>query len=315
MALKGVKLNLGLKKSDSKAVSKTAKISEAQQYTLLAVFCASVFLGVAIALVIRFVNQISFNASVIAEEEQTIVTLSDTIKNVGICAKPKGSIYTDEELKRCRPNDIDVASVPGTLRSNILQNMAANVALNSVPKEDLSYCVNSSTGKNFTYSELNDFYNEAAESEDTQKITAATELIQICSALRIIPDALPSYRNEEALLSSLNRVFIISNWDPEGLSPTGSYEPANFGSNLYTIPFQLSVDADATTTMTVLYNIERSIREFNIKRASIEYDSSLTLNAEFTAYYTTPATVTEGTKTLKPGVSTNANTKDKGASK
>ena len=309
--LEGLKLNLGLKKSDSKAVSKVSKISEAQQYTLLAVFGAAVFLGVGIALIGHFVGQIAFNASVISEEDKTIVDLSNTIKNVGICKKPKGDTYTDEELKRCRPNDIDVASVPNTLRSNILQNMAANVALNSVPKQDLSYCVNSSTGKNFTYGELTDFYNEAVDSEDTTKISAATELIQICSALRIIPDALPSSKNEEALLSSLNRIFIISNWEPEGLTPAGTFEIADFGINLFMVPIQLSVDADTATTMTVLNNIERSIREFNINRATIEWSSSssLTFNAEYTAYYTSPAAVIDETKVVKYG----DDTKDKGA--
>lgn len=299
---------------DSKAISKANKISEAQQYTLIAVFGASIFLGAAISLIIHFINQISFNATVIAAEDQTIVSLSDTIKNIGICTAPKGSTYTDDELRRCSPNDIDVSSVQGTLRSNILQNMAANVALNSVPKQDLSYCVNSSTGKNYTYGELNEFYSEAVSSGDTKTIAAATELIQICSALRVIPDALPGFRNEEALLSSLNRIFIMSNWEPEGLSPAGTYDEASFGNNLYTIPFQLSVDADAATTMLVLSNIERSIREFDVTRASIEWSSEagLTLNSELTAYYTLPTAVTEETKTIKYGATDTSSTTDEG---
>lgn len=309
------KLNLKNKNSNSKALSKANKISEAQQYALVAVFGASIFLGVAIAMIIHFTNQISFNATVIAEEEKTIVALSDTIKNIGICNAPKGTIYTDEELKKCSPNDIDAASVPNTLRSNILQVMAANTALNSVPKQDLSYCVNTNTGKNFTYGELNEFYSEAVESGDTATIAAATELIQICSALRVIPDALPGFRNEEALLSSLNRIFIMSNWEPEGLSPAGTYESADFGNNLYTIPFQLSVDADTAATMTVLNNIERSIREFDIRRATIEWssESSLTLNSELAAYYTLPSTVTEETQTIKYGATKAGSTESEGA--
>lgn len=297
------KLNIKEKLANSKALTKANKISEARQYALIAVFAASIFFGVAISTVLHFIGQISFNAVVIAEEDKTIVTLSDTIKNVGICTAPKGKTYTDDELRRCNPNSLDVAFVPNTLRSNILQNMAANEALTSVPKEDLSYCVNSETGKNYTYSELNKFYNEAIDEDDSQKIVAATELIQICSALRIIPDALPSYRNEEALLSSLNRVFIMSNWEPEGLSPAGTYEDAEFGTNLYTLPFQLSVDADTATTMRVLNNIERSIREFDIRRATIEWsaESSLTLNAELNAYYTLPSLANEKTKTVKYG--------------
>ena len=297
------KLDLKEKLLNSKALTKTDRISEARQYSLMAAFGASIFFGIAIAMVARFTNQIAFNATVVSEEDKTIVTLSDTIKNVGICASPKGKTYTDEELRRCNPNNLDAASVPGTLRANILQNMAANTALNSVPKEDLSYCVNETTGKNFTYSELNEFYNKALDDGDSQKIAAATELIQICSALRIIPDALPSYRNEEALLSSLNRIFIMSNWEPEGLSPAGTYEEAEFGKNLYKIPFQLAVDADTATATRVLSNIERSIREFDVRRASIEWSSasSLTFNSELTAYYTLPSVLTEKTNTLKSG--------------
>lgn len=309
------KIALKGKFSDSKAFSKASKISEAQQYTLVAVFGASIFLGVAIAMIIHFVDQISFNAAVIAEEEKTVVTLSDTIKNIGICNAPKGTIYTDEELKKCSPNDIDVASVPNTLRSNILQVMAANTALNSVPKQDLSYCVNVDTNKNFTYGELNKIYSEAVEGGNTATIAAATELIKICSALRVVPDALPGFRNEEALLSSLNRIFIMSNWEPEGLSPAGTYESADFGNNLYTIPFQLSVDADTAATMTVLSNIERSIREFNIRRATIEWsgESSLTLNSELAAYYTLPSVVAEETQTIKYGTTKTSSTESEGA--
>ena len=299
-----MELKFNLKKgSDSQATSKVKKISEAQQYMLVAVFGASIFLGIAVALVIKFVDQIAFNANVIAEEERVVVSLSNTIKNIGICTKPKGEIYTDEELKKCSPNEIAASAVPGTLRSNILQTMAANAALTAVPKQDISYCVNNATDKNFTYAELHEFYNEALEEDNVEKIAAATELIQICSALRVIPDALPSYRNEEALLSSFNRIFIMSDWEPEGLSPAGTYEVASFGSGLYTIPFQLSVDADTATTMLVLSNVERSIREFDVRRATIEWSSnnSLSLNSELAAYYTAPSVIKEETKTIKYG--------------
>lgn len=315
MAASKLSEKLKLKSGDqnSKATSKANKISEAQQYMLLAVFGAGVFLGAAVAFIMHFVNQISFNANVIAEEEATVVTLSDTIRDLGVCTSPKGKIYTDAEIDSCNPSNIDVASIPDTLRANVLQNMAANKALNSVPKESLSYCVNPETNKNFTYEELNEFY---ASAETAETRAAATQLIQICSALRIIPDALPSYRNEEALLSSLNRIFIMSNWEPEELSPTGTFDQASFGNNLYTIPIQLSVDADAATTMNVLDNIERSIRDFDVTHASIEWSgaSSITLNSEFNAYYTLPSAVNEETKTIKFGAATTSDSADEGVS-
>ena len=282
------------------AIGKRAKISKAQQYTLFAVLGAGVFLGVTISLIRYFTSQISFNANVIAEEDKSIVAYSNAIKNIGICKKPAGSTYTDEELKKCNPDAINVDDVPNTLRANIINDMAANEVLSSVPKENITSCISSATGKAYTYAEMNAIYESAETSEE---LTAASELIQNCSALRVIPDALPAFKNEEALLSSLNKIFIISGWEPESLSPTGSSSTASFGTNLNTFSVRLSVEADAGITRSVLSNIERSIREFNIERATIEWggDNTLVLQAQATAYYMTPTTLTESSKTIKVG--------------
>ncbi|MBR3386407.1 hypothetical protein IKG68_02465 [Candidatus Saccharibacteria bacterium] len=285
------------------AILKRAKISKAQQYMMLSTLGASMVLGLAVAMITKFTNQISFNAKVIAEEDKTIVQYSDAIKNIGICKKPAGSVYTDEELKKCNPDSIDAAQVPNTLRYNILNTLAANAALNAVPKEETSSCVNPRTGKNYTYEELEETYAEASDSGTTEQLMAASELIQNCSALRIIPDALPAFKNEEALLASLNKIFIVSGWSPESISPSGTSGVAAFGQNLNTISVRLAVEANAGTTKKVLDNIERSIREFNIQRATIEWSSSdtLSLQAEATAYYITPSVLTETSKTIRPG--------------
>jgi hypothetical protein len=295
-----ITLQEGIKMAKEIAILKRAKISQAQQYMLLAVLGASIFLGIAISLVVYFVNKISFNANVIAEEEKAIVAYSDSIENIGICTSPKGPIYTDEELNKCNPDSIDVSSVPGTLRSNILERMAANEALSSVPKENTSECINPTTNKNYTYEELQDFYNNA---ETSEQLMAASNLIQSCSALRVIPDALPAFKNEEALLASLNKIFIVSGWEPDSLSPTSTSTAAKFGTNLNTLSVRLSVEANSATTLTVLNNIERSIREFNIERATIEWgsDDTLILQAQATAYYMTPSQLDETVKTIKPG--------------
>ena len=282
------------------AVAKRAKISQAQQYMLLAVLGAGIVLGAAISIVMHFMSQISFNARVISEEDKAIATYSDAIKNIGICKKPAGTVYTDAELKKCNPNNVGVESVPNTLRSNILETMAANDALNSVPKDSSTNCLNTATGKSFTYAEMQELLN-AAETTDEQ--VAVSDLIQNCSALRIIPDALPAFKNEEALLASLNKIFVISNWEPEAISPTGTSAPATFGTNLNTFSVRLSVEADSATTMTVLNNIERSIREFNIDRATILWSSNdtLTLQAQATAYYMDPTTIIKTNKVVKAG--------------
>lgn len=280
------------------AVGKRAIISQSQQYVLLAVLGASIFLGVTFSLVSHFINKISFNSKVIAEEEQSIVTYSNAIRDIGVCQKPKGTIYTDDEIKKCNPATVSISSIPGTLRANILENMAKNEALNSVPKENIQGCINQTTGKNYTYAELEDFYENARTEED---LVAASNRIRACSALRIIPDALPAYYNEEALLSSLNKIFILSKWEPESLSPSGNSSAVSIGTNMRNMSLNLSVEANTATTVNFLDNVERSIREFNITRATIEWGSNdtLILNAQATAYYMTPSALKETDKTIK----------------
>lgn len=282
------------------AILKRAKITQAQKYMLFAVFGTAIVLGVSLAIIIHAVNRITFNSDVIAAEERAIVSYSDAVVNLGSCRKPSGSVYNLDEIKKCNPNTVTVNQVPGSLRYQIIENLAASDVLGSVPKENSSDCTNPKTNKSYTYTEMNDIYDEATTDEE---IIAASNLIQSCSALRIIPDALPAFKNEEALLSSLNKIFIISGWEPESLSPTGTTNAANFGTNLNTFSVRLSVEADSATTLRVLDNIERSIREFNIERATIEWggDNSLILYAQATAFYMNPSTLAETTRTIKPG--------------
>lgn len=283
------------------AIAKISKISKAQQNMLLSVLGASIFLGAGLSLTIHFIQQITFNIKVIANEEESIANYTKVIKETGVCKAPKGNVYSDSELAACNPDNIEISEIPGTLRYNILENLAANSALNSVPKEGDSSCINPSTDRNYTFKQLNDAYKSATTTENRQ---AAIQQIKTCSALRIIPDTLPAFKNEEALLASLNRIFNLSGWSPESLSPSGNTpESESLSAGLNPIEVTLSIEAGTGTTMTVLNNIERSIREFNIDRATIEWsgDSSLTLNARATAYYVDESSITETTKTISEG--------------
>ena len=279
------------------AISKRLKISEAQQYMLLSVLGASIVLGIAISLISFFAQQISYNAKVIMAEDESIVAYSNVIRDTGVCRSPNGEVYSDAELENCYPDSIEISEIQGSLRANILENLAANDALNSVPKEDDSNCINSETNKNFTYKQLMKRYNDATSTEE--KI-AASQLIKSCSALRVIPDALPAFKNEEALLASLNKLFKVSGWEPESISPSGDSEASDLADNLNTISVNLSVEADSSTTMRVLSNIERSIREFNINRATFEWSGNNTLlfQAAATAYYVNESRINEVTKTI-----------------
>ena len=279
------------------AISKRLKITQAQQYMLLSVLVASLFLGTAIALVSNFIRQISFNTKVIMAEEQTIATYSDTIKNIGICKAPRGSIYSDEELKACTPDSVQVSEVSGSLRANILEKLAASEILNSVPKESDDNCKNPKNGKNYTYNDLREIYNQAQGSD---QLNQASQLIRSCSALCVIPDAIPAYKNEEALLASLNKLFNLSNWEPESISPTGTSASSSLAPGLNTISVSLSVEAGSETTMNVFSNIERSIREFDVQKARFEWggNNNLLIQAEANAYYMNESTITESTKTI-----------------
>ena len=282
------------------AVGKRAKISEAQQYMLLSVLGASLFLGAALSLVSHFIQKISFNIDVIAAQEQSIKSYSDVIKTTGVCIKPNGSVYSDAEIEKCDPDSIETSQIPGTLRANILEDLAANDALNSVQKEGDSSCKNPATDKPYTYKELSKVYQNARGGSE---LNAASQLIKSCSALRVIPDTLPAFKNEEALLASLNKLFIVSNWQPESLSPSGSTASSSIAEGLNTISVNLSVETDSSTTTSVLNNIERSIREFDIDRATIEWggDNSLQLHAQATAYFVDESSIVESEKTIKAG--------------
>ena len=282
---------------------KRAKISQAQQYMIFAVFGAAVFLGSAIAVVTNSISKISFSANIIAAQDQSIVSFSDTIKNIGICPSPSGEVYSDEELKKCTPNSVTVASVPSTLRSNILENIASNAALASVPNENNDSCINPSTNKNYTYKELEDRYQKATDDGSEEETVAAVNLIKSCSSLRVIPDALPAFKNEEALLASVDKVFRDSGTEPEALSPTDETVIATFGVNLYAMAVSLSIESDTSTVHKLLNNIEHSIRNFNIGRATIEWsgNNAIDFKGTATAYYMTPSALTVTDKNIRPG--------------
>ena len=285
------------------AGTKRVRISDAQKYMLICVLGAALILGGTLAALAHFVQEISFNGKILAKQDEAISHYSEAIKTTGICRSPKDGNYSDDELDKCNPSSIDISQIPNTLRSNVLTTLASDDALNSVPKEASSICVNNRTGRNYTYSELKYLYDDAVEKNNADSLATATTLMKSCSALRVIPDALPSYKNEEALLASLNKLFIDSNWQPESLSPGGNATTTGLNKGLNALSVRVGVEADSGTTMRVLLNIERSIREFNIERATIEWSGAdtLSLQANATAYYMDSSVINEKTETVKPG--------------
>jgi hypothetical protein len=102
------------------------------------------------------------------------------------------------------------------------------------------------------------------------------------------------------MLASLNKIFLLSGWEPESLSPTGTIEAASLGENLNDISVNFSIETNSDTTQKVLSNIDRSIREFDVRRATIEWssDSSLSVQAQASAYYMDKSSIPEYEKII-----------------
>lgn len=277
---------------DGPAVSKRIKISKTQQETLLITLIAAVILGICAVLIVYFAKYIKFNGKVIEAKDTAIVDYETTIKNVGLCKDTdRDGKFSDKELSSCRPDELDSASMPGTLRYNVMVNMANNSDLESVARDSQDGCYDESGAKI-------DFQKKFDDATDESKQAEYLAMLKMCSALRVIPDALPAQANEEALMSSLNQIFIISNWEPEALSPSGN--AVSGAEGISTIPVSLSVEATSGTTMNVLNNIEKSIRTFDLQTATVSWsgENYLTLQSQGVAYYTENSDVAETNKTV-----------------
>ena len=115
---------------------------------LLAVLGTGMVVGVTIAVLAYFVKLIDFNARIIVAKDQAIVNYSNTIENTGVCKKPSGDVYTVEELKNCDPKTLGASDVPGTLRANILNILAADESLGMVVSTGGDECRNPATDNN-----------------------------------------------------------------------------------------------------------------------------------------------------------------------
>lgn len=285
------------------AVAKRIKINKIQQQMMLAVLGASLVFGVAVVFSIFFIKYIKFNMTVIDEKDKSISNYYTTIKNVGICIpKNKDGKFSDADLKACDPNSIDVASIPNTLRYNIMINMSEDNSLESVARDVQKNCYGSD-GKKIDFAKL---YQQAESEEDR---AAQLNMLKLCSSLRVIPDALPSSQNEEALLSSMNQIFLLTGVQPESLAPNSSGDVSPV-SGIEVIPVAVSYEDNVYNTTKLLQNLEKSIRSFSFRSATITWkkesndagedapDSKLELSAQALAFYTKQITATETTKTI-----------------
>lgn len=283
----------------AKSVLKRFRISKLQQQMMLAVLGASLILGVSVVVSIYLIKYMRFNAKVIGKRNESIDNYNLAIKNVGICkSSNKDGKFSDKDLEKCDPQKIDVSSIPGTLRYKVMVNMANNTNLESVARESQKKCFDENNKRiDFTAA-----YSKATNDDER---SYDLKMIKMCSALRVIPDALPAQKNDEALLASLNQIFLLSGFEPEQLSPGTNYKQSKV-IGVSTIPVALTVKRNESETMSIISNIERSIRAFSISSAQIKWGSNLDdgstkleLLAQGVAYYSAESTVQEKMEVVK----------------
>ncbi len=280
-----------------KAIGKRLKISKAQKNMFAAVAGAAFILGISLVFSVYFLRYIKFNSKVISEKDKAITGYSNTIRDIGVCKAPSGKVYNNTELERCNPNEIDLSTISGTLRYDIIMNTSQSQELESVGRNGLSICYDTSTNKKLSTDWMLERYRLATTDADREYYL---EMIGMCSSLRVIPDALPSAANSLALGASLNKIFKLSDYEPDGITPGRVQDSVNF-PGLGEIGVSLVIEGSSAEAMTVLTNLEKSIREINVNTAHIEMKSSdsLKVEAAATAYYTKAASLTESYETVK----------------
>lgn len=281
-----------MNKDDTKASGKRLKISKAQQYTMLEVLGASLILGTCMVISLFLFKYIKFNTEIITQKGTAINEYDQTLRNVGICKDAdKNGRLNGKELDNCNPGELSLNDVQGSLRYNVIDTMAQNEDLETVARKREEDCYDAD-GKKI------DFYELYEKSDDDLEKQQYLQLTKICSALRVIPDALPAQRNAEALMASVNQIFILSNWEPETLSPREDAVMSPI-KGVGVIPTTLRIEGSDGVTMTTLNNLEHSIRDFDVTSAVFEWtNTGISMQASANAYYLDQASELETTRTV-----------------
>ncbi len=282
---------------------KKKKISDAQQRMFLFVLVAALAVGTTIVMALYLIKYISFNAQVMGKKEDSIRTYTSVIQTAGVCVPASGQTYTISEIESCKPNSLTALEVANSLRGKILNEMASNMALESVARgaEDLEECYNSQ-GTKYSYSEL----YEAYQSADTDaKREASLAKLVTCSALRVAADALPATKNTQATLASLSYIIGDTGLSVESLTSndyeTGEVIKLKNGTKVGTIAIPLVISGTDEQIEKFLEELERSIREFAVNSATIEWSTQgLGMRLNLTAYYAEDAGLVETIEEIVP---------------
>lgn len=275
------------------ATSKRSKISKAQQLTMLEVLIASLVFGACAVLSIFLIKYINFNTKIISAKSQAITDYDQSLRNVGVCVDTdKNGRLSNEELENCNSNEVSLNSVTNSLRYKVLMQMAQNTDLESVARQRNEKCYDDKGEK----IDFNEKYEKTTDELEKQQYL---QMSKVCSALRVIPDALPAQKNTEALMASLNQVLLLRGWEPERLTPRDDAVESRI-EGIGVIPVTLQVEGGSDVVLRALDKIEHSVREFDITSGTIEWtNSGLSLNALADAYYLEDAAEIEKTVVIK----------------
>jgi hypothetical protein len=240
------------------------KIDKVTQSILIIVCAASVLLGLSAVGIIYLTKRIAFSAKLIGEKTLISEEYDKDFRNLGNLSAGIDELIRDPGLE---------------------------AAARDVHQE-----CKASDGS------IIDFEAELENASDRDR-PVLEELLRQCSALRVIPDALPAVYNDVALMASLNKIFLISGVEPESLSPSEEGQTSSAPGELGNIGVSLRVDDEVDRTFGLLNNIERSIRAFDMQRITIEWKSGskIALRGTANAFYMSPKTIEKRTLTIKPG--------------
>lgn len=281
-----------MNKEDKQSTGKRLMISKAQQYTMLEVLGASLILGTCMVVSLFLFKYIRFNTEIITQKGTAINEYDETIRNIGVCKDTdKNGKLSNKELDDCNPGEVSLNDVQGSLRYNVIDQMAENEDLETVARKREEDCYDTD-GKKI------DFYELYEKTDDDLEKQQYLQLTKICSALRVIPDALPAQKNTEALMASVNQIFLLSNWEPETLSPRDDVALTNI-AGVGVIPTTLRIEGSDGVTLTTLANLERSIRDFDVTSAVFEWtNSGISMQASANAYFLDQDDELETTRTV-----------------
>lgn len=275
--------------------TKRVLISKAQRWTLFEVLIASLILGTCIVVANFLLKYIEFNATVIGEKNIAINEYDQTIRNVGVCVDTdKNGRLSDAEIESCSPNEVALSDVEGSLRYNVYETMAENADLESVARQ------RNENGICFTTDgSMRDWTFEYSIATTDAAREQALQGMKTCSSLRVISDALPAHKNTEALMASLNQLFIVAGIEPENIAPTDETIISEIGG-VAIIPVSFRMQGTGAEIIHALDSIEKSIREFDITSATVEWSTGgLNLRANANAFYLGAMASLETEKTVR----------------